>query len=192
MNQPDPRLLLHCPTCRSPLRSLATKLSPETWYLYLCSEHGVFESTAGLRTPPFPNTDELLPSTADGHPVGGSVSHGRILIIDDNDALRPVVRRMLVAAGYDVQDAASGKAGLACLRQQRADGIITDIVMTDMEDLELIRELRLAHSELKIIAVSGSGQASEGYLDLALKLEALQVLATQDSLVAVVNDVLAS
>jgi hypothetical protein len=43
MDQPDPRLLLHCPTCGDPLRYIATKLSPFTWYLYMCPQDGWFE-----------------------------------------------------------------------------------------------------------------------------------------------------
>jgi hypothetical protein len=43
MEHPDPRLLLHCPTCGDPLRYIATKLSPVTWYLYMCPQDGWFE-----------------------------------------------------------------------------------------------------------------------------------------------------
>jgi CheY-like chemotaxis protein len=125
----------------------------------------------------------------------GSVSLGRILVIDDNDALRSVARRMLVAAGYDVQEAASGKAALAGLLLHPVDVIITDILMPDMEGLELIRALRQAHPQVKIIAMSGSGGGPEGYLDQALKCGAHQILPkpfTKDSLIAVVNNVLAT
>jgi hypothetical protein len=43
MNQPDPGLPLNCPTCGKPLRYVATKLSPATWYLYICPQDGLFE-----------------------------------------------------------------------------------------------------------------------------------------------------
>jgi CheY-like chemotaxis protein len=117
------------------------------------------------------------------------------MVIDDDDMIRTLTRRVLVSAGYEVQEAAGGKAALAYLREQRADVIVTDIVMPDMEGLELIRELRLAHPQMKIIAMSGCGQGTGGYLDLALKLGARRVLPkpfTKDLLVAVVNDVLAT
>ena len=123
-----------------------------------------------------------------------SVSLGRILVIDDDEMIRALTCRFLVTVGYDVQDAASGKAGLACLRQQQADVIITDIVMPDMEGLELIRELRRADPAVKIIAMSGGGRGPASYLELALKFGARQVLPkpfTKDSLIAVVKDVLA-
>jgi DNA-binding response OmpR family regulator len=124
-----------------------------------------------------------------------SVSLGRILVIDDDEMIRALTCRFLATVGYDVQQAPSGKAGLVSLRQQHADVIITDIVMPDMEGLELIRALRLADPEVKIIAMSGSGQGPASYLDLALKFGARQVLPkpfTRDSLIAVVSAVLAT
>jgi hypothetical protein len=47
MNQPDPHLLLNCPTCGEPLQYVCTKLSPTTWYLYVCPQDGTFEIPRG-------------------------------------------------------------------------------------------------------------------------------------------------
>jgi CheY-like chemotaxis protein len=125
-----------------------------------------------------------------------SLTLGRILVIDDEEQIRALTRRMLEAAGYDVQEAHSGKAALASVRQQRPDVIITDIAMPDMEGLELIGALRSADPDAKIIAMSGGGtQGPTDYLVLALKYGALRVLPkpfTKATLVAVVNDVLAT
>jgi hypothetical protein len=57
MNQPDPQLPLSCPQCGAPLRYICTKLSPNTWYLYVCEKHGMFEvpkdtGGAGMRHTP--------------------------------------------------------------------------------------------------------------------------------------------
>jgi CheY-like chemotaxis protein len=73
----------------------------------------------------------------------------RILVIEDDDAVRGLVLRHLVAAGYEVQDAANGKMGLASYRQQRSDLVITDIVMPETEGLETIRELRRVNPQVK-------------------------------------------
>jgi CheY-like chemotaxis protein len=102
----------------------------------------------------------------------------RVLIIEDNEILRHVVQRTLVAAGHEVQEAADGKAGLAAYRQQPSDVVITDIVMPDTEGLETIRELRRHDPAVKIIAMSGGGLgASGGYLKLARQFGARWILA---------------
>ncbi len=121
---------------------------------------------------------------------------GRILLIDDDDELRTIMRRMLVAAGYEVQEAASGDAAVARYRQQRSDVVITDILMPDKEGLETIRELRRADPQVKIIAISGGGgQGGADYLELALKFGARRILQkpfTRDELVAAVSEVIAT
>jgi DNA-binding response OmpR family regulator len=80
----------------------------------------------------------------------------RILLIEDDDNVRKMLRRTLVAAGYDVQDAANGALGIEYYLHQRSDVVITDIVRPDREGLETIRELRRLHAGVKIIAMSGT------------------------------------
>jgi two-component system, chemotaxis family, chemotaxis protein CheY len=123
------------------------------------------------------------------------LSVGRILLIDDNDLLRKMTRRMLATAGYDVQEAVNGKAGVACYRQQRSDVVITDILMPEQEGLETIRKLRHVDPQVKIIAMSGAGQGRAGYLDLAVKFGARRTLQkpfTMEDLLAAVGEVLAT
>lgn len=118
-----------------------------------------------------------------------------ILLIEDDAAIRTMTRRLLVEAGYAVQEADDGKAGLAYYNQRRFDAVITDIVMPDKEGLETIRELRRADPLVKIIAMSGAGgQGHGGYLEIALKLGAHRILHkpfTSDALLAIVGEVLA-
>ena len=97
----------------------------------------------------------------------------RVLIIEDDESLRHAIQRTLAAAGYEVQQAADGKAGLNAYRQQPSDVVITDIVMPDTEGLETIRELCRHDPAVKIIAMSGGGLGgSTGYLTLARRLGA--------------------
>jgi uncharacterized protein YciI len=42
MNQPDPRLLLNCPTCGKPLQYVATQREADKTYLYVCVNDGYF------------------------------------------------------------------------------------------------------------------------------------------------------
>jgi CheY-like chemotaxis protein len=119
----------------------------------------------------------------------------RILLIDDNDSFRKMVCRMLVAAGYDVQEAGNGKTGLARYRQQRVDVVVTDIVMPDMEGLETIVKLRREDPHVKIIAMSGADEKDGAYLQSALLFGARRTLQkpfTKDELLTAVTEVLAT
>ena len=81
-----------------------------------------------------------------------------ILIIDDDDQIRRVLRKTLERDGYDVADAPNGKEGIRLYRENPADLVITDIIMPEKEGIETIRELRRDFPEVKIIAISGGGR----------------------------------
>lgn len=98
---------------------------------------------------------------------------GRVLIVDDDDQVRAVLRRTLEGGGHQVTDAPDGKAGARLYRQQPADLILMDIIMPEQEGLETIQELRRDFPDVKIIAISGGGRGSAAnYLVLARKLGA--------------------
>ena len=65
----------------------------------------------------------------------------KILIIDDNDAVRSTMARILDLAGYATVTAADGNEGLARMRIERPDLIITDIIMPEKEGIETIRSI---------------------------------------------------
>lgn len=91
-----------------------------------------------------------------------------ILIIDDDDQLRSMIRLMLEGTGHTLQDAPDGKAGLALLQKQPADLIITDILMPEKDGIEIIRALKRDRPEVKIIAISGGGDTGRiDFLPLA-------------------------
>lgn len=96
-----------------------------------------------------------------------------ILIVDDYLEFRRMLSRLLESAGYRVREAENGAEALQMHRSAPADLIITDILMPEKEGLETIRELRREYPDIKIIAMSGGGQAGTGtYLNLAEKLGA--------------------
>ena len=64
-----------------------------------------------------------------------------ILVIDDQEPIRALLRLALEGAGHDVLEASNGRLGLALYRASEADLIITDIVMPEMDGLELMLEL---------------------------------------------------
>ena len=103
----------------------------------------------------------------------------RILIIEDDDKFRAMVRKMLEKAGYDdIEEAANGSIGVKLFRQRPFDLVITDIVMPDKEGLEMITELTRDYPRIKIIAMSGGGRIGpQGYLEIAKYLGAGRTLA---------------
>jgi YesN/AraC family two-component response regulator len=101
-----------------------------------------------------------------------------ILIVDDDEAIRQMLRDMLEREGFDVLDAANGKEALTLFHITHPDLVITNIVMPEKEGLELIRELRKESPDTRIIAISGGGQYGYvDYLEVARTFGAMRTLA---------------
>ena len=81
----------------------------------------------------------------------------RILIIDDEPALRLTIRETLEAAGYEVEEAQNGAEGLSLHRRWPFHLIITDIFMPGKDGLEVIKELRQGSEFVPVLAISGGG-----------------------------------
>ena len=78
-----------------------------------------------------------------------------ILVIDDQEPIRTLIRIVLERAGYTVVEATDGRMGLELYRNQPADLIVTDILMPEMNGLELILELTREFLNAKVIAMTG-------------------------------------
>jgi len=66
----------------------------------------------------------------------------RILVVDDDQAVRESLRRALVLEGYDVELAEDGTTALRSLTQSAPDAIVLDLQMPDVDGLEVCRRLR--------------------------------------------------
>lgn len=96
-----------------------------------------------------------------------------ILLIEDEQGLRTMLKKTLEHEGYNVTAAADGRQGLRAFQSQKFDVVITDLIMPEMEGMETIISLRQSDPEVKIIAMSGGGLNNpEGYLEVARKLGA--------------------
>lgn len=82
----------------------------------------------------------------------------RILLIDDDESFRKMLRLTLVKMGHDVVEAAHGKAGAKLFREKPADLVMTDLVMPEQEGLETIQEFRRAYPAVKLVAMSGGSR----------------------------------
>jgi DNA-binding NtrC family response regulator len=81
----------------------------------------------------------------------------RILVIDDEDCIREVVRRALENASFEVDEAADGKSALAMLRQYPYNVIITDLRLPDVQGEAIIEEASTLFSETIIIVMTAFG-----------------------------------
>lgn len=82
---------------------------------------------------------------------------GTVLVVDDEEALRRVVQRLLERAGYTVLTAGAGDETLALLdsHQGPIDLLITDIVLPGMQGPEIAREARRLREDIKVLYSSG-------------------------------------
>jgi len=102
----------------------------------------------------------------------------RILVIDDEAAVRETLCENLVECGFDVTSATDGEDAINQLEGKLTPQlVITDIIMPRREGLETIVEIRKKYPNVKVIAISGGGRTkSTDFLTLAEKLGADAVL----------------
>ena len=81
----------------------------------------------------------------------------RILLVDDEDTLRYVLRETLIGEGYSVDVANDGFQALEHVKLKSYDLLITDIKMHGMDGLQLIREIKRNGSHLKIVIITAYG-----------------------------------
>lgn len=84
----------------------------------------------------------------------------RVMIIDDEEDIRIVLKEVLVRAGFDVVVASDGNEGLNMLREQAADLVITDIIMPGSDGVETAYDIRMEFPMIKIIVMSGGGNVA--------------------------------
>ena len=81
----------------------------------------------------------------------------RILVIEDNDEHRDMLKEFLENENYEVLEACDGEEGCMICHQIPCDVVITDIFMPKKEGLQIILDLKAEYPNTKIIAISGGG-----------------------------------
>ncbi len=100
----------------------------------------------------------------------------KILLVDDEEAIRKMVHVILGDELYEFSEAGNGREAQILLEKEPFDLIITDVIMPDCDGIELIMAVRSSRPNIKIIVMSGGGRVNAGhYLDLAGKLGAAKV-----------------
>jgi DNA-binding NtrC family response regulator len=80
-----------------------------------------------------------------------------ILVIDDEDIMREYVEESLVRAGYSVRSASNGKDGLAALKSGSFDIVVTDLKMTPMDGLDVVKRVRRDYPSARCIVMTAYG-----------------------------------
>jgi CheY-like chemotaxis protein len=101
-----------------------------------------------------------------------------VLVVDDQDQVRQLIRETLEQAGYEVEEARDGKEGLDRYRVRSTDLVIMDILMPDQDGLETIMTLRQEFPDIRIIAMTGGSDTVgiPNFLDVAKMLGARRTL----------------
>lgn len=81
-----------------------------------------------------------------------------VLVVDDQDQVRQLIRETLEQAGYEVEEARDGNEGLERYRTKPADLVIMDILMPDQDGLEGIMSLRQEFPDSRVIAMTGGSE----------------------------------
>jgi len=108
----------------------------------------------------------------------------RILVVDDEHAVRDALRRALALAGYDVQIAPAAEPALGLMRERLPDAIVLDVLMPGMDGIELCRLLRADGNRTPVLMltardgvgdrVAGLDAGADDYLVKPFALEELQ------------------
>ena len=126
---------------------------------------------------------------AGSHQEGHEHAMQRILIVEDDEPLRALLEEILQTASYAVTTASNGHQALRCLKDERFDLVITDLVMPGLDGTELIRHIRADQPDLPVVAVSGAGRDANLYLRIAEKLGASALLSKPFRMRAVLDTV---
>jgi CheY-like chemotaxis protein len=100
-----------------------------------------------------------------------------ILIVEDDNDMREMLKTTLVRRKYSIQEASNGMEAITKFKPAMTDLVITDLIMPDEDGLKVIMRLKEMKPDIKIVAISGGGKAGPAnYLSLARALGADVVL----------------
>lgn len=94
-------------------------------------------------------------------------STARVLIVDDEPAIRTLMSRVLAGPGYRVRSAEDGFSALAEIRNEIPNIILSDLNMPGMSGFELISVVRRRYPSIMVIAMSGTFSGDEASSGIA-------------------------
>jgi DNA-binding NtrC family response regulator len=102
----------------------------------------------------------------------------KVLVVDDDEQMRRLLRESFLRNGYVVDTAEDGLDAIKAIELQVPDIVILDLVMPNQEGIETLIQIKREHPSIPVIAVSGGGRiAPKDYLDVASQLGATRTFA---------------
>ena len=81
----------------------------------------------------------------------------KILILDDEDALRAIIAQRLTRKGYEILEAGTAKEGLSLLKETLIDAVLLDIKLPDGDGLILLPKIKQLQADLQVVMLTGNG-----------------------------------
>ncbi|CAH2214530.1 sigma-54-dependent transcriptional regulator [Tepidibacter aestuarii] len=81
----------------------------------------------------------------------------KILVVDDEEEYREVIKIILESKGYYVEDAPSAEEALKILERKSYNLVLTDLIMKGMDGIKLIEEIKKEFSDIEVIIITGYG-----------------------------------
>lgn len=112
----------------------------------------------------------------------------RVLVIDDAEYARDVLKKILTKGGYEIAgEAGDGEQGVREYTRTNPDIVVVDMIMPKMNGIETIREIKKINPDAKILVISADGQMS--HIEEAVKAGALSYINKPYQWSVVLNEI---
>lgn len=82
----------------------------------------------------------------------------KILIVDDQNFIRMILKKILEPAGYELIEAEDGSEGISRYKEHRPDIVLLDIVMPDTDGIECLKQIMEFDANAKVVMCSSVSQ----------------------------------
>jgi len=109
-----------------------------------------------------------------------------VLIVEDDEKMRDLLRKIITREGYPVEEAANGDAALTLIEKNVYDIVLTDVKMPGLDGIELLKEIKKISARTYVIIMTAFGtigsaveamkQGAYDYISKPFKLDEIQIL----------------